>query len=172
MQDGVTPCVPANRRDNRAAPNVQEGFHAENFRHDARRDIMLCPAGQELKRRKLNRNQTAVCYQARQSACAACAFRSSCCPKTKEGRTVSRPLYEKELDTVAARVESEAGRRLAACRRTTVEGNMSRLKTLLRWRKCRCWGLVGAQGELLLRQISNNLMLLCGVWQPLAVKAA
>lgn len=168
MQDGVTPCVPANR----AAPDVQDGFRAGDFTYNPQNDTMTCPAGRELKRRKLNRHQTAVCYQARQSACAACTFRSSCCPKTKEGRTVSRPLYEKELDTVGAHVESEAGRRLAACRRTTVEGNMSRLKTLLRWRKCRCWGLVGAQGELLLRQISNNLMLLCGAWQPLAVRAA
>ncbi len=171
MQEGMAPCVPADRGNNRSPSNVQEGFQAKNFTYDPQKDAMTCPAGQVLRRRKLNKNQTAVCYQAKQSACESCAFRSSCCPKTQGGRTVNRPLYERELATVAARVESEAGQRLAACRRTTVEGNMSRLKTLLRWRKCRCWGLAGAQAELLLRQISNNLMLLCGVWQPLTVKA-
>lgn len=170
LQEGITPCVPNTGKTHRTPPGVEPGFEASHFTYNKDKDTMTCPAGKTLFPRKLNPRETAMGYQAKKSDCAGCSWKQRCCPKTQHGRMVNRPLYEEEMDTVANHVKSQAGKQMAARRRTTVEGNMSRLKTLLRWRKCRCWGILGAQAELLLRQLTNNLMILTGMWKPLVVK--
>lgn len=159
-------------RSNRKTPNVSEAFTAEAFTYDEDNDTMTCPEGCTLKRRKINNGKTATTYQAGVADCQGCPHKTDCCPKTKGGRSVNRPLYPEVIERTAQRMNSERGAQFKNARFTTAEGAIGRLVHHLDWRRCRTWGRAGAQAEALWRQITHNLMLLTGRWQPLVLKEA
>jgi transposase len=154
----------------RRPSGVSEAFLAGAFSYDADSDTMICPQGQVLRRRKLNRGKTAVTYQAHARVCRACACKPHCCPRSKGGRSVNRPLYAHVTDAVAARVHSERGSRCMMARMVVMEGVFARTGGLMNWRRCLAWGKTGAQAEALWRQIAHNLMLLIGEWKPLVLQ--
>lgn len=80
---------------------------------------------------------------------------------------MNRSLYTETLETVARRVDSDEGRRRKRARWVACEGVFARLNDLLHGRRCRMWGMRGAEMELLWRQFTHNLMLLTGVWKPM-----
>lgn len=154
----------------RRPSGVSQEFLAEAFSYDADTDTMICPQGHVLRRRKLNPGKTAVTYQAQPQVCNACACKPHCCPGSKAGRSVNRPLYAHVTEAVAARVQSERGKRCTMARMVVVEGVFARIVDLMNWRRCRAWGKRGAQAEALWRQIAHNLMVLLGQWKPLVLK--
>ena len=166
-KDGVACYVPEDRTANRAAPGVSPEYQADHFTYDETTDTLECPQGQRLKRRKLNAGQTAAVYQAPAPACAGCPAKPQCCPNSQSGRCVNRSLYTETLNTVAQRLDTDAGRRKKHARWVVSEGAFARLNGLLHWGRCRLWGMAGAEAELVWRQFINNLMLLTGVWEPL-----
>ena len=89
-------------------------------------------------------------------------------------RSVNRtlPRYRELLATVAERLETEEGLRMRRARWAAGEGIFSRLKHLLHWRRCHMRDRAGAEMELLWRQTTNNLLLLTGIWRPLALEGA
>lgn len=159
--------VPQDRSTHRTPPGISEAFKASHFPYDENTDSMTCPAGQMLSRRKLNNDKTSTVYQARAKACAACPHKPQCCPETKSGRSVNRTRYGALIATVAARVASASGQALLRARWTTAEGTFARLNGHLGMSRCRLWGTAGATAEVLWRQLTHNLMLLSGIWQPL-----
>ena len=171
-EHGVAAVVP-NGQALRRAPGVTAGFEAEAFIHDPATDTLTCPQGQRLLRAGFNGGQTAARYRATARTCATCACKAGCCPKAQaRGRTVHRPLYPEVVEAVAKRVESPEGKALLRARSVTCEGNFARFVERLHWRRCRTWGQAGAWAEGLWRQITHNLMLLTGCWEPLVLKAA
>jgi hypothetical protein len=79
---------------------VSPRFRPEHFPFDAERNCYTCPEGKTLpyKRSKQQVGAVEKHYQAKASDCAACPFRSQCCPKAKRGRT----LYRTEEDAKVA----------------------------------------------------------------------
>ena len=151
----------------RRPSGVSDAYLADAFKYDAERDVMICPQNNALAPRKLNKNKTAMTYQAKTGDCQQCPFKSQCCPKAKQGRSVNRPLHGKVLADVAQRVSSPEGQRCMRNRKISAEGAFARIVHLLNWRRCRTWGKHGAQAEALWRQIAHNLLLLTGHWQPI-----
>lgn len=151
----------------RRPPGVTNRYLAEAFDYDAQRDVLICPQAKLLRPRKLNANKTAMTYQAKTLDCQHCPFKSQCCPKAKQGRSVNRPLHPKILASVAQRVSSPEGQRCMRNRKISAEGAFARIIHLLHWRRCRTWGKRGAQAEALWRQITHNLLLFTGHWQPI-----
>jgi len=151
---------------------VSDSYLSGAFTYDIESDTMICPRGHRLRRRKLNKRKTAVTYQAAASDCMACSSKGECCPYSRRGRSVNRPLYEDVLKAVAERVVSERGRHYRKARSVVVEGAFGRLIELLSWRRCRTWGRWGTRAEALWRQITHNLMLLLGEWKPLVLKGS
>ena len=168
--EGVVTYVPNYR--SRRPSGVSQQFDRNKFSYDASTDTMVCPAGARLKRRKLNKNGTAMTYQAKASVCLTCSYKPECSPSSSSGRSVNRPLYEDVLKRVSDRVASEAGKRRLQARSVVTEGAIGRLVSLLHWRRCCTWGGVGAQAETQWRQIVHNLMLSLGLWRPLVLKPA
>lgn len=164
---GIHCIVPQDRNTHRTPPGVSDAFKADAFTYDDAADTMTCPAGQRLTRRKLNNEKTATVYQAHAKTCAACPHKPHCCPNTKEGRSVNRTCYGQVLATVAARTKSAEGLALLRARWTTAEGTFARLNGHLGMARCRLWDTAGVTAEVLWRQLTHNLMLLCGAWQPL-----
>lgn len=163
--------VPEDRAKNRKPKDISDDFLADAFEYDAGTDTMRCPAGQTLRRRKLNNDKTSVVYQAPKAVCHACPFKSQCCPKTKHGRSVNRPVEAELLAELAQRLETPEGRQMKIARWTTVEGVFARIKGLLGWTRCRTRGLKAVQAELKWHQLAHNLCLLTGIWQPMAPPA-
>jgi hypothetical protein len=124
---------------------------------------------QELKV-KVGETDAAVTYQAQARVCKGCACKPHCCPRSKGGRSVNRPLYTHVTDAVAARVQSERGSRCMMARMVVMGGVFARTVGLMNRRRCRAWGKTGAQAEALWRQIAHNLMLLIGEWKPLVLQ--
>lgn len=170
LEGRVETFVPDDRQRNRTAPGVSAEFAAARFYYDESNDTMVCPRGETLRRRKLNTLKTSVTYQAPAAACNACKFKPQCCPESRSGRHVNRPLYGHVTDAVARRTKSPRGEIYKRARHVTMEGAFARIIELLNWRRCRTWGRAGAQAEALWRQITHNLMLLLGQWQPLVLK--
>jgi hypothetical protein len=166
-KQGVQCYVPENRNANRLAPGMSPEYRAEAFAYDEQTDTMCCPRGQTMNYRKLNNSGISAVYQAPVSVCRCCPEKLKCCPKTKEGRYVSRSLYAQLLATVSERVHSDEGRRKKKSRQVACEGVFARLNGLLHWRRCKMWNRAGAKAELLWRQFTHNLMLLTGVWKPM-----
>ena len=164
---GVTCYVPEDRNTNRKNPDALPEYQADAFVYDANKDTFACPQGQTLTYRKENNTKTAATYQAKASICANCPAKQHCCPKTKGGRSINRPLYKELLDTVAQRVDSNEGREMKRARWITCEGVFARFNDLLHWGRCRLWGEEGVKAELAWRQLAHNLMLLIGVWKPM-----
>lgn len=156
----------------RRPSGVSEAFLAQAFSYDAQSDTMICPQGHALRRRKLNPGKTAVTYQAQPQVCTACACKPHCCPRSKGGRSVNRPLYTHVTEAVRERVRSQRGKRCKMARLVVMEGAFARIVELMNWRRCRAWGKSGAQAEALWRQIAHNLMVLIGEWKPLVLKEA
>lgn len=170
--EGIATYVSDDRGDHRRPSGVSEQFDRDKFSYDASTDTMVCPVGARLKRRNLNKNRTAMTYQAPSSVCRKCLHRPECSPTSSTGRYVNRLLYEDVLKRVTDRVASETGKRQLQARSVVTEGAIGRLVSLLHWRRCRTWGGVGAQAETLWRQIGHNLMLYLGLWRPLVLKPA
>ena len=168
-KQGVDSYVPEDRNANRAAPGVAPEYYAQAFSYDEQNDTMTCPQGHCLKRRKLNEGNTAMVYQASTQTCQTCPAKPRCCPKSKSGRCVSRPLYKEAMETVAKRLETAKGRRMKRARWVVCEGVFARLNGLLHWGRCRMWGRAGVEAELAWRQFTHNLMLLCGIWKPMVI---
>ena len=165
-QRGIAAVVPESHTARRP-PGVSDAYLAQTFDYDATRDVLICPQGKTLTPRKRNPNQTAMTYQAKAHDCQHCPTKSQCCPKTKQGRSVNRSLYPEVINATAQRVTSPEGRHYMRARKITVEGAFARMVHLLHWRRCRTWGKRGAQAEALWRQITHNLLLLTGHWQPI-----
>jgi transposase len=164
---GIVCYVPEIRNSNRQSPDATAEYQADAFVYDDKTDTIVCPQGQRLRYRKLNNTQTSAVYQAPAAVCADCPAKPHCCPKTKEGRNINRPIYKEELDKVAKRLETDKGSVMKRARWIVCEGVYARLNHLLHWKRCRLWGREGAKAELAWRTFAHNLMLLTGRWKPL-----
>jgi len=171
-ENGIRCFVPEDRAKNRKPKGVSEEFVGDAFEYEADTDTMRCPAGQTLRRRKLNNDKTSVVYQAPKAVCHTCPYKPQCCPQTEGGRSVNRPVQAELLSELAQRLETPEGRRMKTARWCVVEGVFARIKGLLGWTRCRTWGLKGAQAELKWHQLTHNLCLLTGIWQPMTQTAA
>ena len=171
LEGKIETYVADDRVRNRRPRGVSDAFLAQRFEYDQDSDTMVCPQGRIMKRRKLNKDKTSVTYETPVKICRACKHNFACCPEAKQtGRSVNRPLYGHITDAVAQRVKSPRGKIHRKARHTTMEGAFARIIELLNWRRCRTWGRAGARAEALWRQITHNLMLLTGQWQPIVFK--
>jgi hypothetical protein len=166
-QQQVRCYVPEDRNANRMAPGVSPEYQANAFTYDESSDTLRCPHGECLRQRKLNASKTSAVYQASAKTCQACPAKPHCCPKSKDGRCVSRTLYPETLKRVAQRLDTDEGKRKRSARWVVCEGAFARLVGLLHWDRCRMWGQAGAEAELLWREFICNLMVLAKVWKPL-----
>lgn len=106
-----------------SSPNTcrgEPGFQRIDFCYDADRDLFVCPAGVELRRRQMAEG-AARQYQARGSDCRACEH-FGVCTKSKTGRSVSVPVHEELIQANRERVRTPEFRPLMQIRRQRGEG--------------------------------------------------
>ena len=113
-------------------------FMEDRFVFDAKRDVFICPAGQELRRRTLHAKRQSIEYTALKRICAVCELRDQC-TKSKSGRTVHRHLRQDELDEMLRVSKSTQSRCDLRHRQHVCEGSFGAAKRYgykrARWRR-------------------------------------
>jgi transposase len=106
--------------------STKRGIFGENrFRYDREKDVYLCPAGQEMKRKSLHQNRNGIDYAAPKKICAACHLRSQC-TRNKSGRTIKRHLHQDELDLMRQASRSAKAKRDIKTRQHLMERSFAR----------------------------------------------
>ena len=96
--------IPSLEERQRGSGRQKGIFPKEAFTYDSSRDLFVCPAGEELRRRNYSKTRRHYDYKALQGACAQCPLKSNC-TAAKDGRTLKRHERQEDLD----RMLREAG---------------------------------------------------------------
>src|ERR1700752_3643564 len=81
-------------------------FSREDFTFDKERNVYICPAGKVLTTTGKVMNDDMLFYRASTRDCAACAFKTRCCPK-EPARKLLRSIYEEARDVARALAKTE-----------------------------------------------------------------
>jgi transposase len=103
VEQGITPYIP--KSDTSA--NTARGLYGKSqFRHDAAKDVYVCPAGMELTYRfsTYELGRELKYYRAR--GCKGCALKSRC-TRNKGNRTITREENEHLMEAMAARMRAQ-----------------------------------------------------------------
>jgi transposase len=85
-------------------------FLEDRFAYDETRDVYVCPAGRELRRRTVHKGRDMVEYMASRRDCQVCELRDQC-TRSRTARTVMRHLREDELEAMRAAAKTRASKR-------------------------------------------------------------
>jgi transposase len=130
-------------------------FSREDFTFDKERNVYICPAFNILTTTGKIMNDDMLFYRASSRDCAACPFKTRCCPK-EPARKLLRSIYEEARDAARALAKTEAFEQ--SCRdRKRIEMLFAHLKRILRLGRLRLRGPRGAQFEFTLAAIAQNL---------------
>ncbi len=147
---GMVPHVPARRGVNTHGDGNL--LDRNKFVYQPESDTYRCPAGQTLRRKKLQLKKSAIHYQALPKDCGTCPLKSSCTQSA--GRTVTRHVYEEALH----RMHQRATPAIMRLRRSTVEHPFGTLKyRIFGHPRFLLRGLQGTQTEISLAVMAYNL---------------
>jgi transposase len=139
----------------------EEGFRREDFVYDPERDLLICPVGVLLRRRRLPEGWKRVArqYQARGKECRGCVHFGVCTTSTS-GRAVSVPVHEELIAANRQRVRDPDLRPLVAIRRQRGEGPFGYFKQFGGLRRFAGRGLNYAAKKTLIAVVGWNLLCL------------
>lgn len=103
IEEGITPYIP--KADTSA--NRKLGLFAkDDFRYDSEQDCYWCPSGEKLTYRfqTIEKGRDRKYYAT--PACSQCKLKSKC-TRSKDGRRITRWVYEEVLEEMEARVQDE-----------------------------------------------------------------
>jgi transposase len=89
--------IPSLEETQRGSGRQKGIFLKEAFAYDPIKDLFVCPAGEELRRRNHSRTRRHYEYKASQVACAQCPLKLRC-TAAKDGRTLKRHERQEDLD--------------------------------------------------------------------------
>lgn len=132
--------------------NKQKQLDKSCFVYDAEKDQYYCPQGRAMPLAKTKPDQrggqsiTLRVYRC--PDCSGCGLIEVCLsPKSKEGRTITRDPYEEVRERTAARMATEAGRRLYNQRPRIAETTFGILKSIMGLRQFLLRGLEKVRTE-------------------------
>jgi len=139
---------------------VSEKFDLDKFSYDAEQNIYRCPAGQSLKHKGREFAPGVVIhkYTAKIETCAACEFRSECCPGNHyHGRSVIRAERSPILEQFAKKMETEAAKAIYRQRGAVAEFPNAWIKDKLGLKQFRLRGLIKVRLEVLWAALTYNI---------------
>jgi transposase len=138
-------------------PGAKEFFERSRFIRDEAKDCFICPTGQELffsHIQKTKKNQHARVYKC--LSYANCPLRGQC-TRGSNGRIISLSPYDKELNQMRKKLDSEAGKRIYRRRQTIVEPVFATLKNAIGFNRFFLRSLQKVRGEFTLVCIAHNV---------------
>lgn len=132
-------------------------FHKEHFIYNEDRDCYICPEGEALSfshlQKRKNKEPLRI-YRGRD--CVACHF-FGVCTSNKNGRTISRHPYEKELRHMRQKLDSNSGKAVYGKRKHTVEPPFGHIKSIMGFTSFMIRGNDKVEGEFKLVSIAHNI---------------
>lgn len=149
---------------------MSEKFFPDKFSYDAEENIYHCPAGAILTAhgREFCPGVVVHKYVAEAEVCAACRFRSECCPGNQHhGRSVVRAVHSPVVRQFAEKMETEAAKAVYRQRGAVAEFPNAWIKEKLGLRQFRLRGLVKVGLEVLWAALTYNIQQWVRLsWQP------
>ena len=148
-------------------------FGEERFIYDRERDVYVCPAGRDLKRRHYKRDRGAYYYYCVASLCNSCEMKKDC-TRSETGRTVIRYEGQEAIDRARAESHSYLAKRDRRKRKHIVEGSFADAANNHGFKRSRWRGLWRQQIQDYLIAVCQNLRIMiangfgngsCGVIQ-------
>jgi hypothetical protein len=139
---------------------VSEKFDLDKFSYDAEQNLYRCPAGQSLKHKGREFAPGVVIhkYTAKIETCAACEFRSECCPGNYyHGRSVTRTERSPVLQQFEEKMQTEAAKAIYRQRGAVAEFPNAWIKDKLGLKQFRLRGLIKVRLEVLWAALTYNI---------------
>ncbi len=113
-------------RDKQKGSGRRKGIFAEEaFSYLPDRDVYICPAGKEMKRRKQRVKRRAFEYAAPRQTCGSCHLRDRCTRSRTGGRTIKRHEQQEALEQIRRQACSSAAARDIRIRQHFMEGSFA-----------------------------------------------
>ncbi len=97
----------------------------EEFVYDSERDVLICPEGEELRRKRFSKQRRQWEYTVPLSVCRNCSFFSKC-TRSKSGRSLKRHEWQNELDIMLTQAESKVSKKDIRTRQHLMERSFAR----------------------------------------------
>jgi transposase len=139
---------------------VSEKFFPDKFAYDAQQNIYRCPVGASLtaKGREFCPGVVLHKYVAKAEVCAACQFRSECCPGNRHhGRSVVRAVYAPEVRKFAEKMQTETAKSIYRHRGAVAEFPNAWIKDKLGLRQFRLRSLIKVRMEVMWAALTYNI---------------
>jgi transposase len=154
---GIDAYIPDRHHQSYQRGKTPEDFDKENFVYDQRRDCYICVEGEELHFSHLQKRKDKEplrIYRGR--ACQGCRF-FGLCTTSKNGRSITRHPYEKELRQMRRKLDSETGKAIYGQRKYTAEPPIGHIKSIMGFTGFQLRGKPKVTAEFKLVSIAHNL---------------
>jgi len=152
-QNEIKVIVPSKKQAGNKEPKT---FAKEKFRYDAERDVYICPAGQELsRRRKVHDNK--ITYRTSSVTCRNCRYFGECTSNSTNGRKLTRYTNEAFRDKLAKQYEQPDSQAVYRLRKQKVELPFVHIKRNLGAGHFLLRGLEGVRAEMSLLSNCFNM---------------
>jgi hypothetical protein len=142
------------------------------FSYDAERDEYVCPEGKRMacvgqSKQKRSSVELVVLgqYRCTQGECQQCPQRQQCCPRSKQGRSISRSEHEGAVERLKERMSREENKQKYKRRAATVERLFGDGKEKRGMKRVHGRGLKNARIQLALTVLQHNLRVLSSASQ-------
>ena len=132
-------------------------FTEDKFQYDAAKDIYICPAGEALERKRIDRGFNVYTLSA--NTCRQCALRAQC-TRSKMARTLKRHREHERVQAARQQSHSRAAQRDRRRRRHLMEGSFADAANNHGLKQARWRGLANQQTQDYLIATCQNLRLL------------
>jgi len=139
---------------------VAEAFYPQAFAYDAQQDVYRCPAGTLLRHDGQEKAAGIVhhLYRAPAATCAACPFKSQCCPQNEsKGRRITRAVEAPVVEAFKAKMQTESAKAIYRLRGAIAEFPNAWLKAKIGLRQFRVRGLRKVGMEALWACLTYNI---------------
>ena len=151
-----TTCYIPKHKDYVHAPDP--GYNRSKFQYDKETDCYICPEGQQLHFKRINKyknGKTSRLYE-NPKACKNCTNRELC-TVNKSGRTLLRSSNQDALDIVNTRMQTDEARQLFRERKKIAEHPFGTTKAIWGFKQFLCRGREKTNGEMSLAFLAYNL---------------
>ncbi|MEE4580984.1 IS1182 family transposase [Paenibacillus polymyxa] len=131
-------------------------FPKWKFEYDAKNNVYICPAGQELAYRTTDRKGYRQ-YASDPAQCERCPLLSQCTQSKNHRKVVTRHVWEDSKEWVRSNRLSPSGKQLYRKRKETIERSFADAKELHGFRYCRLRGLPNVREQALMAAAVQNM---------------
>ena len=140
-------------------PVYKTEFKREDFQYDEEKEVFICPAGNKLALKRLNRNDCTISheYKAKINDCRSCLLREKCLAPSQKCRRLQVNIFEAAVRRNHEKDGTLEHRRVLALRQIWCEGTFAAQKARHNLRRLYRRGLKAAEEHCLLSAIAVNL---------------